>query len=285
MHPGEDFPHAVEPRRVLVHLQAGALGVGPLDQPRVAELVGVLAGIVPDAETGVVLRHADGPRLPRDDVPECGASLLCERDIKRRHGRHGNVGHGLIHDALKGQEVVVPVAVHVSQRVHRAVVHDEAVAVPYLGPDAGSLEVQERKRRAAVERHRKRHDVLSRDRLRGHVLVEHCVTVRRPHEPPCRVRPFAVLIRLLTRAVSHGLVDPVLMNDGIPDLIGCVRVPRRGVVFRYGAGQQPDGLRLYELHARTPGIPSASHASTMSDVRRENLAISDMEMSMSRRSW
>ena len=94
-----------------------------------------------------------------------------------------------------------------------------------------------------------------------------------------------MLIRLFTRAVGHGLVDLVLMDDGIPDLIRRARTPRRGVVFRHGAGQQPDGLRLYELHARTPGIPSASHASTMSDVRRENLAISDMEMSMSRRSW
>ena len=217
-------------------------------------------------------------------MPECGASLLCERDIKRRHGRHGNVGHGLIHDALKGQEVVVPVAVHVLERGNRAVIHDEAVTVPHHGPDAGGLEVQERERGAAVEGYRKRHDVLSRDSLRGHVLVEHCVTVRRPHEPPCRIRPFAILIRPLARAGGHGLVDPVLMDDGIPDLIGCARVPRRGVVFRHGAGQQPDGLRLYELHARTPGIPSASHASTMSDVRRENLAISDMEMSMSRRS-
>ena len=126
---------------------------------------------------------------------------------------------------------------------------------------------------------------IGRDGLRGHVLIEHCVTVRRPHEPPRRIRPFAILVRPLARAGGHGLVDPMLMDDGIPDLIGCARVPRRGVVFRHGAGQQPDGLRLYELHARTPGIPSASHASTMSDVRRENLAISDMEMSMSRRSW
>ena len=98
-------------------------------------------------------------------------------------------------------------------------------------------------------------------------------------------RPFAVLVRLFPRAGSHGLVDPVLMDDGIPNLIRRACTPRRGVVFRHGAGQELDGLRLYELHARTPGIPSASHASTMSDVRRENLAISDMEMSMSRRSW
>lgn len=264
--------------------QARALGVGPLDQPRVAELVGILSGIVPDAEPGIVLRRADGPRLPRDDLPERRASLLCERDIKRGHGRHGNVGHGLIHDALKGQEVVIPVAVHVFQRVHRAVVHDEAVAVLHHGPNAGGLEVQERERGATVERHRKRHDALSRDRLRGHVLVEHGVTVCRPHQPPESVGSLTVLIRLFPRAGGHGLVDPVLMDDGIPDLIRRARAPRRGVVLRHGAGQQPDGLRLYELHARTPGIPSASHASTMSDVRRENLAISDMEMSMSRRS-
>lgn len=111
------------------------LALAPLDQPRVAELVGILSGIVPDAEPGIVLRRADGPRLPRDDLPERRASLLCERDIKRGHGRHGNVGHGLIHDALKGQEVVIPVAVHVFQRVHRAVVHDEAVAVLHHGPE------------------------------------------------------------------------------------------------------------------------------------------------------
>ena len=81
---------------------------------------------------------------------------LRERDLKRGHGRHGNVGHGLIHDALKGQEVVFPVAVHVFQRIHRAVVHDEAVAVLHHGPNARRLEVQERERRTAVERHRKR---------------------------------------------------------------------------------------------------------------------------------
>ena len=156
MHPGEDFPHAVKPGRVQVQGQARALGVGPLDQPRVAELVGVLSGIVPDAEPGIVLRRTDRPRLPRDDLPERRASLLRERDLKRRHGRDGNVCHGLIHDALKGQEVVFPVAVHVFQRIHRAVVHDEAVAVLHHGPDAGGLEVQERERRAAVERHSKR---------------------------------------------------------------------------------------------------------------------------------
>ena len=206
-------------------------------------------------------------------------------DFKRCHGRDRYTGHGLSNDHFKRSEVVLPIPINVLQRVYSLIVHDEAVAVLHHGPDAGGLEVQEGKGRTAVEGCRKRHDVLSRDRLRGHVLVEHCVTVRRPHEPPCRVRPFAVLIRLLTRAGGHGLVDPVLMDDGIPDLIGCARVPRRGVVFRHGAGQEPDGLRFYELHARTPGIPSASHASTMSDVRRENLAISDMEMSMSRRSW
>ena len=217
-------------------------------------------------------------------MPECGASLLCERDIKRRHGRHGNVGHGLIHDALKGQEVVVPVAVHVLERGNRAVIHDEAVTVPHHGPDAGGLEVQERERGAAVEGYRKRHDVLSRDSLRGHILVEHGVTVRRPHEPPESVGSLAVLIRLFTRAVGHGLVDLVLMDDGIPDLIRRARTPRRGVVFRHGAGQQPDSLRFYELHARTPGIPSLSQSSTKSDTRRPYLATSLRRMFMSRRS-
>ena len=193
-------------------------------------------------------------------MPECGASLLCERDIKRRHGRHGNVGHGLIHDALKGQEVVVPVAVHVLERGNRAVIHDEAVTVPHHGPDAGGLEVQERERGAAVEGYRKR------------------------HEPPESVGSLAVLIRLFTRAVGHGLVDLVLMDDGIPDLIRRARTPRRGVVFRHGAGQQPDSLRFYELHARTPGIPSLSQSSTKSDTRRPYLATSLRRMFMSRRS-
>ena len=62
MHPGEDFPHAVKPGRVQVQEQARALGVGPLDQPRVAELVGVLSGIVPDAEPGIVPCQGGFPR-------------------------------------------------------------------------------------------------------------------------------------------------------------------------------------------------------------------------------
>ena len=72
MHPGEDFPHAVQPGRVQIQRQARALCVGTLDQPRVAELVGVLSGIVPDAEPGIVLRRTDRPRLPAMTCPSAG---------------------------------------------------------------------------------------------------------------------------------------------------------------------------------------------------------------------
>ena len=219
-------------------------------------------------------------------MPEGRAALLREGHFKRGYGGDGDFGHGLIHDALKGPEVVFPIAPNVLERVYHAVVHDQPVAVPDHGPDARGLEVQEGKRRATVERHfeGQRLGVRRGDGLGGDVLVQHGVLVRRPHEPPRGVGPLAVLVRPRARVGLYSLVDLVVMHNAIPDLVRRAHAPCRGLVLGNGTGEEADGLRFDDLHARTPGIPSASHASIMSAVRRVNLTISDMEMSVSRRS-